>query len=299
MELQKLIRHEHYYYTHSDFFIHSLDLVHAFLMSDYSIGMHEQEFFEINLITRGEGTHYIDDNAVKTSAGDVFIIPPRISHGYIGGKGFDVFHVILSDGFMSKYIADMQFLSAFYKLFGAEPMMRGKTTVPLHLKLKGDELLTTVEAMEAIAKYDKYSGPAESLIRSNLAMVTISLLCKAYSTSSALENPMLSEDRALMESISFIHERYYEKITIEDLTRIAHISRSSYIKKFKEICKMPPSAYISKIRIESAASMLIGTNLSIAEIAEKTGFYDTSHLTKTFEKTYGVSPISYRNRKGV
>ena len=62
---------------------------------------------------------------------------------------------------------------------------------------------------------------------------------------------------------------------------------------------MPPSAYISKIRIESAASMLINTNLSIAEIAEKTGFYDTSHLTKTFERTYGISPISYRNRKGV
>ena len=26
---------------------------------------------------------------------------------------------------------------------------------------------------------------------------------------------------------------------------------------------------------------------------------DTSHLTKTFERTYGISPISYRNRKGV
>ena len=299
MELQKLIRHEHYYHTHSDFFNHSLDLVHAFLMPDYSIGMHEQEFFEINLITRGEGVHYIDDNAVETSAGDVFIIPPKISHGYVGGKGFDVFHVILSDGFMSKYIADMQFLSSFYKLFGAEPLMRGKTTVPLHLKLRGEELVTTVEVMKSIAKYDKFSDPAESIIRSNLAMVTISLLCKSYSTNSTRANPTFSDDRALMESISFIHEKYYEKITIEDLTRIAHISRSSYIKKFKEICKMPPSAYLSKVRIESAANMLINTNLSISEIAEKTGFYDTSHLTKAFDRVYGMSPISYRSRKGV
>ena len=58
-------------------------------MKDYEIGMHEQEFYEINLITKGEGMHYIDDSRIKAEVGDVFIIPPKISHGYLGGKDFD------------------------------------------------------------------------------------------------------------------------------------------------------------------------------------------------------------------
>jgi transcriptional regulator GlxA family with amidase domain len=99
-----------------------------------------------------------------------------------------------------------------------------------------------------------------------------------------------------MESISYIHEKYYKKIKIDTLLQIAHMSRTSYIKKFKEICKMSPAAYITKIRLDAAMVMIQTTSLSVSEIAYKTGFYDASHLTKTFETLYHTSPMSYRER---
>ena len=295
MSFQRPRNHEHYFYTHSDFFNYSSDLVHAFLMKDYDIGMHEQEFYEINIVTKGSGIHYINDNYVNADIGDVFIIPPQISHGYVGGENFDVFHIILSDSFMIKYIADLQQLPSFNILFGAEPLMRGKTTDPLHLTLSAGELEATLNILKQIAHYEDYYSIVECSIRSNFAMVSIGLLCNAYTKGKRQKDLFPKEDRALMESITYIHERYFEKITIEDLSRIAHISRSSYIKKFKEICKMPPSSYITKIRINSASIMLRSTTLSISEIAEKTGFYDSSHFTKAFERNYSMSPIEYRN----
>ena len=79
--------------------------------------------------------------------------------------------------------------------------------------------------------------------------------------------------------------------------QIAHMSRTSYIKKFKEICRMSPAAYITKIRIESAAVMLLNTSLSVSEIAYKTGFYDASHLTKSFEIHYSMTPMEYKNKR--
>ena len=299
MEFRRLADHKHYYHTHSDFFNNSSDLVHAFLMKDYDIGMHEQEFYEINVITKGHGIHYIDNNCVDASVGDVFIIPPKISHGYVGGMDFDVFHVILSDSFMNKYIADLQQLPSFYILFGAEPLMRGKTTTPLHLTLSNEELEDTLNILKELARYKNYNDAVEGLLRNSFAMVAIGLLCNAYNKGSQKTDPPLCEDRALMESISFIHERYFEKITIEDLTRIAHTSRSSYIKKFKEICKISPSAYVTKIRIESASIMLLNTNLSVSEIACRTGFYDASHFAKTFENVYSLSPVEYRSKKAI
>lgn len=296
MEMLKLRNHSHYYHTHEDFFHHSTDLVHAFLMKDYDIGMHEQEFFEINIISRGSGTHYINNNTINANVGDVFIIPPKISHGYVGGEGFDVFHIILSDAFMNKYIADLQNISAFYKLFGAEPLMRGKTSDPLHLTLSKEELAPTLNILFEIARYINYSDPTESLIRSNLAMASIGLLCNTYAMNTPNSNMTQSEEHALMESISYIHEKYYEKIKIDTLLQIAHMSRTSYIKKFKEICKMSPAAYITKIRLDAALVMIQTTSLSVSEIAYKTGFYDASHLTKTFETLYHTSPMSYRER---
>ena len=296
MNSLRLRNHDHYYYTHSDFFNYSCDLVHAFLMKDYDIGMHEQEFFEVNIIIRGSGVHYINNSMINANTGDVFIIPPKIGHGYVGGEGFDVFHVILSDLFMNKYIADLQNLPAFYKLFGAEPLMRGKTTSPLHLTLSNEELRTTLNILFEIARYTNYNDPTESLIRSNLAMASIGLLCSYYALSNPNFDMMQSEEHALMESISYIHERYYEKITIETLMQIAHMSRTSYIKKFKEICKMSPAAYIAKVRVDSASVMLLNTSLSVSEIAYKTGFYDASHLSKSFETHYFMTPVEYKTK---
>ena len=297
MELLKLANYGHYYHTHSDFFNHPLDLVQAFLMKNYEIGMHEQEFYEINVVTKGKGVHYINNNRISATEGDVFIIPPNNGHGYVGGEGFDVFHVILSEGFMNKYVADLQQLPSFFALFGVEPLMRGKTVRPLHLSLSKESLAETLAVLEKISSYINYQDSVECIIRSSLAMIAIGILCKAYTESRPKTEFPFYEDRALMESISFIHEHYFEKITMEDLTRIAHISRSSYIKKFKNICKMTPSAYITKIRMDSAAIMLSNTSLSIADIALRTGFYDASHFTKTFESHYQISPVAYRNKE--
>lgn len=297
MEFKKPANHDHYYHTHSDFFHSSSDLVHAFLMDNYNIGMHEQEFYEINIITRGNGVHYINNNLVRANEGDVFIIPPRVSHGYVSEEGFDVFHVILSDAFMNKYVADLQQLPSFFTLFGAEPLMRGRTSYPLHLTLSKELFKPTLNVLFEISRYNNFNNPAECLVRSNLAMASIGLLCSAYATNSPGNNYSFSEERALMESISYIHERYYEKITIDDLLQIAHMSRTSYIQRFKDICKMSPAAYITKTRIESAAVMLANTSMSVSEIAYRTGFYDASHFTKSFENLYNITPIEYRKQK--
>lgn len=60
---------------------------------------------------------------------------------------------------------------------------------------------------------------------------------------------------------------------------------------------MAPSAYITKVRLDSASAMLINTTISVSEIAGRTGFYDASHFTKSFENFYGIYPLEYRNKK--
>ena len=297
MEANSLHRHEHYYYYHREFFHTPHDLIHAFLEKDFETGMHEQEFYEINVITKGSGVHYIDTSRVDATVGDVFIVPPHTSHGYKGGVGFDVFHLLLSDSFMNKYMADMQLYPSFYSLFGAEPMMRGKTDNSLYLKLSPDEFKEVMNILWEIERFKNFGDTVDDLIRSNFAMIAIGMMCNAYTHGSMKLSDVTSNDQAIMKSISYIHERYFEKITIDDLTHIAHISRSAYIKKFKEICKMTPLAYITKTRNESAATMLLNTTLSISEIAYKTGFYDASHFAKSFERYHKMSPIEFRNKR--
>ena len=297
MNLKKLPKHEHYYHTHADFFKNNLDLTRVFLMPDYEIGMHEQEFYEINLITKGKGIHYLGESHIQAKKGDVFIIPPNHSHGYVGGAGFDVFHVIISDAFMSKNMVDLQQLPSFFTLFGAEPLMRGKTQTSLNLSLSESSFNSVIALLMSVSEYTSETDPFECLKRNSLTMVIISALCEAYQKQVNPSRQIMPEDQSFMQSISYIHEYFYKKITINDLAEIAHLSRTAYINQFKSICKMPPSTYITKLRVDSAMNMLTNTGLSISEIAYRTGFYDSSHFIKIFEGLIKTTPQEYRNLK--
>ena len=100
--MDRLENNSKYYYESKDTFVSEIDEVHAFPRSDFETGMHMQDFFEINIITRGKGKHYIEENSVQTQKGDVFIVPPMVKHGFKGGSGFDVFHVLISDRFIKR-----------------------------------------------------------------------------------------------------------------------------------------------------------------------------------------------------
>ena len=100
-----------------------------------------------------------------------------------------------------------------------------------------------------------------------------------------------------MDSVTYIHENYNKKFPLDKLYEIAHLSKSSYFRLFKQIFKMAPLEYINKQKIEEAKNMLINTQYSISDVAYRTGFYDISHFTKRFESEVGVTPTAYRKKE--
>ena len=57
---------------------------------------------------------------------------------------------------------------------------------------------------------------------------------------------------------------------------------------------MRPSEYILNIRIDHAKEMLLHTTHSISEIAYWCGFENDNYFWKTFRKTAGITPASFR-----
>ncbi len=292
---EKIEKNSPYHYCHWEFFQNHLDITWAFVEKNFTRGMHEQEFYEINIIVKGRGVHYINDSRIPAKVGDVFVLPPHVSHGYLGGEGFDVFHILLSDAFMNKYMTDLQQLPSFFALFSAEPLIRTASEKPLHLSLNKSQFEKANGILQGLLLYNDHTDSFQSLMRSHLTMLFIALICDNYTENSYSVETNVPKDVAIMNAISYIHERYNEKITVSDLMRISYLSRTLFIQKFKEICKKSPSEYLTEIRINAAKKLLTDTGYSIAEIAHRTGFYDSAHFTKIFKAQTGIPPMSFRN----
>lgn len=75
------------------------------------------------------------------------------------------------------------------------------------------------------------------------------------------------------------------------------ISERNFYACFKRWSGKTPVDYRNEIRMTAAASLLKRSNLSVAEVAFKTGFDDPYYFSRIFKKTIGISPVAYRKRE--
>ena len=92
----------------------------------------------------------------------------------------------------------------------------------------------------------------------------------------------------------------YNHITLHSTAEFFGYSEIYLGQLIKKITGASFSSIICRLQMDHAAEMLLNSNLSLTEIAQKIGCYDSSHFTRKFKKYYGMTPGKYRkNRKEI
>lgn len=94
----------------------------------------------------------------------------------------------------------------------------------------------------------------------------------------------------------YIQDHHMEKITLRELARLVRLSVSSFSRLFEKTLGITPGKYITQVRIATTCRLLEKTDKTLTDIANETGFYDLSHLTKAFREAHGMTPGEYRHR---
>ncbi len=84
-----------------------------------------------------------------------------------------------------------------------------------------------------------------------------------------------------------------EKITLEELAALCCLERFHFLKLFKQTVGMTPHAWVIRLRLERACSLMRRTDCCLVEVAQQVGFYDQSHFNRAFRQAFGVSPSKY------
>ena len=82
--------------------------------------------------------------------------------------------------------------------------------------------------------------------------------------------------------------------SIESLADSLGISTSYLRREFSKAYGKSPIAYLKDLRIKNAKILLHSGYMSIAEVAEQSGFSSTSYFIQVFHKAIGCSPSKYR-----
>jgi AraC family transcriptional regulator len=99
--------------------------------------------------------------------------------------------------------------------------------------------------------------------------------------------------RRLSLAYAYIHENYQQTIQLDDLAKIAMLSKFHLLRSFKSIYGTTPYQLVLKLRLEKA-KVLLAQDQSLEEVAFQLGFSDRRAFTKAFKRAYQMPPSSYR-----
>lgn len=100
------------------------------------------------------------------------------------------------------------------------------------------------------------------------------------------------------EGLQALREAIYadpqKEWTLDGITRSMGISRSHFQRLYKETIGNSCKEDIISARLERAKWLLENTRISVADVAEQCGYFNTSHFIRQFKLKQGLSPTEYR-----
>lgn len=101
-------------------------------------------------------------------------------------------------------------------------------------------------------------------------------------------------EQMIVGIVRYMQEHLKDEISLNVLANEFHLSAQYISQLFKNEIGVNFLAYLTNIRMEQAKKLLLSTDDTVAEIAEKSGYADYRVFTKAFKKSEGVTPSQYR-----
>ena len=102
---------------------------------------------------------------------------------------------------------------------------------------------------------------------------------------------MLKSDPAFVGCLEYLESHAFDcELNIEAVSREGFMSASGMQRAFRQHYGVSPKAYLTRLRMSRALSLLAQNRLSVKEVAEACGFSDEKYFSRAFKKAYGYPP---------
>lgn len=130
----------------------------------------------------------------------------------------------------------------------------------------------------------------------NSVVETIGTLCALFNVLNSIKDEEQEEkDDFVKRAILYIESNYHKSFDVGKYAKSIGVSRSHFTTVFAKRTGMSPYSLLVKERIENAKKYLKGSDLTISQIATKTGFASIERFSNVFKAKTGMSPKKYRD----
>lgn len=97
----------------------------------------------------------------------------------------------------------------------------------------------------------------------------------------------------IAKAVEYMKKNYTSKISLEEISNIAGISRFHFTRSFKKVMNMSFSVYLNHLRVRKAEEFLYSKSAHISNVAYKNGFTSLRQFERSFKKVTGKTPTQF------
>ena len=98
----------------------------------------------------------------------------------------------------------------------------------------------------------------------------------------------------IAKAVEHMKRNYTSKISLEEISGIAGISRFHFTRAFKKVMNMTFSDYLNHLRVRKAEEFLYSKSANISNVAYKNGFSSLRQFERAFKKVTDKTPMQFR-----
>jgi len=246
--------------------------------------------YEFVLFLAGEGGFVFDHKSYEFQPHDLFFIPPFVPHRIAVSEGKPCDHIAVHFDFAGEIPPASRELSSRAPY---EVRLPGGLQIPRRVKLMANDIIERefLDLIEARTVHAAWSN----LKASACLQRVLAALFERASAAKAKASGEASRNRARIErALSHASQHLADPLDSTTLARIAGMSLSHFNRLFREWTGYSPLDYLRRQRIALARRLLADVDLSIKEVAARSGFTDPYHFSKAFRQLDGLSPSQFR-----
>jgi len=254
--------------------------------------MHWHDHLEIAVVLEGRGAFLFGRRAMTAEAGDIFFIDNSQPHVALADPGTSLRLLLVL--LRPELIAgpgcrelDLGYLAPFrVDERVASPRIRG-----------GSALAAEVAPVlhELRAMWERHD-PAERHLADATLRLALALVNRDRGSGSKVASARAAADRReqIRPVLAYVDRHCRESITLDDVAEVVHVSPSRVRHVFKDVTGVSFKEYVTQVRVAEAKRLLLGTDLSVAEIARAVSYTNLNQFYKVFYRSCAMSPGEYR-----
>jgi AraC family L-rhamnose operon transcriptional activator RhaR len=259
--------------------------------------VHTHNFLEIAVVLRGEGVHHSLGGDQRLRTGDVLLLRPGTWHGYRDCCGLMLYNCGLTSEVLRRELSWARgdpLLS--YLLWTAPYAAERRGIFSLHL-----DAADSGECVAHLEELDRLRLRPAAECRSDVVgrlCLFLGHLARAAAGPRGPGSLGGSTHPAVLRAMQLLEARPAHPWSLDELAAELHLHPSSLVRLFKKATGLPPMAYLTRYRVETAAELLLHTPRPVGEIAETVGWPDQNYFARRFKAHYGLTATTYRARLG-